>query len=121
MLLLLGFPVALILSWAYELTPQGTKQTKVVPASGSIPHVTGRKLDFVIVAFLVLTVGFMFVDNYLLDDSDIEAAVQETTTSTVEPEAESPSPHWWRYCACSARCIHVSRTESGFSDMLSIS
>ena len=49
MLLLLGFPVALVLSWAYELTPEGIKPTHEVKLSESISHVTGRKFDFAII------------------------------------------------------------------------
>src|SRR5574340_199722 len=44
LLLLLGFPIALIWSWAFELTPQGLKRTEEVPAGSSITHQTGRKL-----------------------------------------------------------------------------
>ena len=43
MLVLLGFPLALILSWAYELTPEGMKRSHEVEATESISHVTGRK------------------------------------------------------------------------------
>ncbi len=39
---ILGFPLALILSWAYELTPDGIKREKDVDRSESITHVTGR-------------------------------------------------------------------------------
>ena len=44
LLLLLGFPVALILAWAFELTPEGIKRTEDVPLHESIRHHTGRKL-----------------------------------------------------------------------------
>jgi TolB-like protein/Tfp pilus assembly protein PilF len=44
LLLLLGFPVALILAWAFELTPEGIKRTEDVPPHESIRHHTGRKL-----------------------------------------------------------------------------
>src|ERR1700716_1240466 len=43
-LLALGFPVALILAWAFELTPEGIKRTEDVPIHKSIRHHTGRKL-----------------------------------------------------------------------------
>ncbi len=56
-LLILGFPVAMLLTWAYELTPDGMTRTKSVPLSESITHITGRKLDFVIIGVLVLAVG----------------------------------------------------------------
>lgn len=44
LLLVLGFPVALILAWAFELTPEGIKRTEEVPPHESIRHHTGRKL-----------------------------------------------------------------------------
>ncbi len=66
MLILFGFPIALILSWAYEITPEGMKRSHEVEATESISHVTGRKLDFAIIGALVLALGFV-VYNYVLD------------------------------------------------------
>ncbi len=49
-----GFPIGLILAWAFELTPEGIKRTEEVPAGQSIAHQTGRKLTVaaVVIAFL---------------------------------------------------------------------
>jgi TolB-like protein/Tfp pilus assembly protein PilF len=44
LLLVLGFPVALILAWAFEITPEGIKRTEDVPVHKSIRRHTGRKL-----------------------------------------------------------------------------
>ena len=66
LLLVIGFLLALILSWAYELTPQGVKLEKDVDRSESIAHITGRKLDFVIIGVLVVAVGFLLVDKLYL-------------------------------------------------------
>ena len=44
LLLILGFPVAVILAWAFELTPEGIKRTEDVPPHESIRRRTGRKL-----------------------------------------------------------------------------
>ena len=49
LLLILGFPVAMLLTWAYELTPDGMKKSGAVPLTESITHVTGRRLDFIII------------------------------------------------------------------------
>jgi TolB-like protein len=51
-LLAVGFPIALILSWFYELTPEGITLEKDVRAAESITYVTGRRMDFVIIAIL---------------------------------------------------------------------
>ncbi len=60
-LLVIGFLLALILSWAYELTPEGLKKEEDVDRSRSITHVTGRKLDFVIIAMLSSGVRIFFL------------------------------------------------------------
>jgi uncharacterized membrane protein YhdT len=52
-LLAIGFPVALIFAWAYELTPAGIKRTDDVPADESITRVTARKLNLVVLGLLV--------------------------------------------------------------------
>jgi adenylate cyclase len=46
LLLIIGFPVALILAWAFELTPEGIKRAEDVDLSKSVRRKTGRKLDF---------------------------------------------------------------------------
>jgi len=57
-LLLIGFPVALIFAWAFELTPEGLKKEKDVDRSQSITHITGRKFDFIIIAVLASVIVF---------------------------------------------------------------
>ncbi len=44
LLLIIGFPVALILAWAFELTPEGIKHTEDVAPHESITRRTGRNL-----------------------------------------------------------------------------
>ena len=86
-----GFVLALILSWAFELTPQGVVRADEVPASESTTKVTGQKLNYVIIAALVLALGLVVVDNYVLDDQAQEAAVQELAAPVlVRPAEEAP-------------------------------
>src|SRR5437870_6075130 len=59
LLLIIGFPMALILGWAFELTPEGIKRTEDVDLSKSVRRKTGRKLDFLIIAVLLLVIGFL--------------------------------------------------------------
>ena len=67
--LILGFPIAMFFAWAFELTPEGIRKEKEVDPSASITHLTGRKLDFVIIAVLVVAIGYFAVDKYVLIDS----------------------------------------------------
>ena len=57
-ILLVGLPLALFFSWAYELTPQGVKKTEEVDSDASITPSTGRKLDRVIIVALVVALGY---------------------------------------------------------------
>ncbi len=57
--LIIGFPVAVILAWAFELTPEGIKREEDVDLGSSITRKTGRKLDFFIIAVLVLVIGLL--------------------------------------------------------------
>src|SRR5438128_1902967 len=42
--LVLGFPVALVFSWAFEITPEGIKRESEVAPDQSITRKTGRKI-----------------------------------------------------------------------------
>ena len=68
LLLVIGLPVALIFAWAFELTPEGLKKESDVDRSESITHVTGRKLDFMIIGVLAIAVGFLLVDKLYLSE-----------------------------------------------------
>jgi TolB-like protein/Tfp pilus assembly protein PilF len=59
MLLALGFPVALVLAWAFELTPEGIKRTEDVDLSKPVARKSGRKLDFLIIAVLLLVIAIL--------------------------------------------------------------
>jgi len=57
--LLIGFPIALLLAWAFEMTPEGVKRTEAVAEGNSIAAKPVRTLDVVIVAGLVLVAALV--------------------------------------------------------------
>ena len=63
-LLLFGFPVALVLAWAYELTPEGLLRTEEADSKNSTTRRTGRKLEFVIIGVLVAVIAIMAFHHY---------------------------------------------------------
>ncbi len=87
--LILGFPLAIFLVWAYELTPEGLKRERDVNRTKSITHVTGRKLDYFIIAVLVLALGYFTFDKFVLDPSRDAEMVQATTEAAIEQATES--------------------------------
>ena len=88
LVVVLGFGLALIFAWAYELTPEGIKKEKDVDRSQSITHVTGRKLDFIIIGILVLALGYFAVDKFVIGISSDESPVaqDDEVTDTEIPE-----------------------------------
>ncbi|PZR74582.1 MAG: hypothetical protein DLM73_07290 [Chthoniobacterales bacterium] len=63
-LLILGFPIAVILAWAYELTPEGIKRTEDVVPADSIKRDTGRRLNGLIIGVLVCVVAFLLYQRF---------------------------------------------------------
>jgi len=64
-LLAIGFVPALIFSWIFELTPEGLKRDEDVPVEKSIAPQTARRMDRVIIAVLLLALGYFAVDKFL--------------------------------------------------------
>ncbi len=84
--IIFGFPVALILAWAFELTPEGIKREKDVAPNESIARTTGRKLAGITVALAVIAAG-LFAFQFLRSKS---ATTIPGITST--PSAASAGP-----------------------------
>jgi len=61
LLLILGFPVALILSWAFEITPEGIKRESEIDHATSIARKTGRKLVGLTVALAVIAAAMLAI------------------------------------------------------------
>ena len=74
-LVVVGFPLALIFAWAFELTPEGIKREAEVDRTESTTHVTGRKLDFAIIGLLVIAVVYFAVDKFVLEAEPEQAEV----------------------------------------------
>src|SRR6187551_1489516 len=53
-LILIGFPIALFVAWAFEMTPEGIKPTVEVPVENSIRAQTGQKMNHLVVGGLAL-------------------------------------------------------------------
>ena len=81
----LGFPFALAFAWAFELTAEGLKRERDVDRSTSITPQTGRRLDRLIIVVLVIAVGFLLTDKFLLRDAG-------QAELTVQVPDESPPP-----------------------------
>lgn len=85
LLLAIGFPVAVLLAWAFEITPEGIKRESDVDRSQSISYSTGRKLDFTIIALLVgVAVYFIWEARFANQDTHRS---EEVVTSSAKDSA----------------------------------
>jgi TolB-like protein len=80
LLLVIGFPVAVILAWAFELTPEGIKRAEDVDLSESVRRKTGRKLDFFIIAVLLLVIAILFFQRF---HPNVSPAVSSTLDKSI--------------------------------------
>ena len=95
--IILGFPLALVLSWIFDFTPTGVERTDSQPRFEGAANVSGRKLDFAIIGALVLGLGFVVVDNYVLEDnsgepSEVATNVLPNSVAVLPFENLSPDP-----------------------------
>lgn len=83
--LLIGFPVAVLFAWAYEMTPEGIKKEKDVDRSQSITNQTGQKLNRTIIVVLLAAVGFLLIDKLMLREpvAETPAAAEAATEKSV--------------------------------------
>ena len=65
LLLAIGFPVALIFAWVYEITPQGLKKGVDVEQTQSIVYKTGQKLNAAVAVLAVLGVAALIGERLL--------------------------------------------------------
>jgi TolB-like protein/Flp pilus assembly protein TadD len=97
---LFGFIAAVVIAWAYEITPEGIKKESEVDRSQSITAHTGKKLDRIIIGFLLLAVAVLLIERSMSppikgpDTPSQDATVQlgqGDDDNTPIPEKASPS------------------------------
>jgi TolB-like protein len=91
-LLAIGFPLALIFAWAFELTPEGLRRDTSEDSVESVPAKNTQSLDRLIIVVLILAVGYFSYDKYLRgpgsDNEPIgEAVVRDTAGGTDQEQA----------------------------------
>ena len=85
-LLVIGFPIAIILAWAFDMGPQGVRAASAGEGSGVPLQVTGHWFGQVTQVLVLLAVGFLVLDQYVLDDrAPIAADASRVGSSSANP------------------------------------
>ncbi len=89
---LFGLPFVIFFSWVYELTPDGLKLTKEVDSAESVTHTTGKKLEYVIIGFLSVSLLLVIVKPNVLPNLGGDDEPQVTTSEAAQRDTEEAIP-----------------------------
>ena len=64
LVIIIGFPVALIIAWAFELTPEGLKRTETADAEHSAGRSRKRTWIYVVIIAGAISIGLFFLGRY---------------------------------------------------------
>jgi adenylate cyclase len=92
LLLAIGFIPALVVSWVFELTPEGLKRDSELPEAPTIAPQTAQRMNRMIVALLLLALGYFAFDKFLLAPGRESARAQAVLASTQPSAAASDTP-----------------------------
>jgi len=93
--LIIGFPVALIIAWAFEVTPEGVKRTEAADAAGQRSR--GVAWIYVVLIGVALSVGLFLVGRYTAGratprHSEAATAIPEKSIAVLPLVNESGDP-----------------------------
>jgi hypothetical protein len=91
LLAVIGFPIALVLAWAFEITPEGIKREGEIDRSKSIAHKTGRKLTAFVVVFAAVAAGLM-IFRFVRSQENSGAGKQIAPTVEIESKSIAVLP-----------------------------
>jgi len=87
-LTLLGFPIALVIAWAFEMTPDGMKRTENVSPNEIVPQWSGRKFAAMIVSIALLAAALLVFQ--MLRSKSISSAPSAASTVSEKSIAVLP-------------------------------
>jgi len=81
-LLAIGFPIALILSWAFDVTPEGIKPATKMDAGSVTYQSSATTFNYVTQGLILLAVAFLVVDQYVMDP-DVQLPGRSAATEVI--------------------------------------
>jgi TolB-like protein/Tfp pilus assembly protein PilF len=89
LLVAIGFPIALLFAWIYEITPEGLKPSSSVAAHESITGHTAQRLNRAIIAVLAIALTYFVLDKFWLS-KHAESVVPAVPAATAADRATAP-------------------------------
>ncbi|MBW2543726.1 MAG: tetratricopeptide repeat protein [Deltaproteobacteria bacterium] len=82
-LTIIGFPIAMILAWAFQITPDGIRTDVSLRSWAST--FGKRKLDYAVIAALIAVIGFLGFLQFSAEEADQASASAQTQVSDASP------------------------------------
>src|SRR4026209_2738690 len=89
--IVIGFPIALVIAWAFELTPEGLKRTEDVDLAASARQPRRHTWIFVVIVGAALSLGLFFIGRYTARNT-ASAARTEATGSAIPQKSIAGLP-----------------------------
>jgi TolB-like protein len=86
----IGFIPTLVISWAYELTPDGLKREQEVVRDPSVSRASIKRLDGVTIGLILVALAFILVDRFWLGPGLIQQSVAPTEILSGELQSSGP-------------------------------
>jgi TolB-like protein/Tfp pilus assembly protein PilF len=89
--IIIGFPIALIIAWAFELTPEGLKRTEAVdraPAQSS----RNRAWIYVVIIAAAFSLGLFFVGRYTASNKAMTNGLPEQSIAVLPFDNQNRDP-----------------------------
>src|SRR5712664_3699568 len=84
LLIIVGFPIALVIAWALELTPEGLKRTEVADAAPG-PRSRNRAWIYVVLIAAALSAGLFFLGRFTVSTKQSVSAEVSSKSIAVLP------------------------------------
>src|SRR5450755_1132548 len=85
LVIVIGFPIALVIAWAFELTPEGIKRTEDVDLAASARQPRKHAWIFIVIVGAALSVGLFFIGRYTARNGDASSTELPAKSIAVLP------------------------------------
>ena len=85
--IVIGFPIACVIAWAFELTPEGLKRTEDVDRTPSAQRPARRVWIFVVIIAGAISLGLFFLGRYTARTSSSASPTESPAKSIAQPAA----------------------------------
>src|SRR5207253_10595466 len=80
-LIIIGLPIALVLAWMFEITPQGIKRTEIADAMPAAARKKKHAWIYVVVVGAAISIGLFFLGRYSAEN----ATPRQSEAATAAP------------------------------------